>query len=143
MTEVEMCNSTGYLLAKVCKSHRNKAGELLAEVDLYVGQEMFLAELWQEDGLSQSEIVDNLLVKPATVTRMLDRMEKSGLVERRKDLDDQRVSRVFLTEKGRSLHSDVEVVWQRLEDISLVNFSLEERVLLRRLLLQLSENLSD
>jgi DNA-binding MarR family transcriptional regulator len=142
MTEVEMCNSTGYLLAQVCKSHRNKAGELLAEVDLYVGQEMFLAELWQEDGLSQSEIVDNLLVKPATVTRMLDRMEKSGLVERRKDLDDQRVSRVFLTEKGHSLHNEVEVVWQRLEDISLANFSLEERVLFRRLLLQLVENLS-
>jgi DNA-binding MarR family transcriptional regulator len=142
MTEVEMCNSTGYLLAQVCKSHRNKAGELLAEVDLYVGQEMFLAELWQEDGLSQSEIVDNLLVKPATVTRMLDRMEKSGLVERRKDLEDQRVSRVFLTEKGHSLHNEVEVVWQRLEDISLANFSLEERVLFRRLLLQLVENLS-
>ena len=123
--------------------HRNRAAELLSSIDLYVGQEMFLLHLWQEDGLTLSEIVDCLDIQPATVTRMVDRMENAGLVERKKDLEDARVSRVYLTETGRRLQEPVQAVWQELERQTLATFTIEERVLLRRLLLQLYKNLAE
>lgn len=142
MRQETISESTGYLIAQACKRHRKKAGELLSAIDLHVGQEMFLLQLWKRDGLTQSELADGLCVEPATITRMLDRMECSGLVQRRKDLEDQRVTRVYLTQTGRSLQEPVQDTWQALEEISMVDFSVEERLLLRRLLMQLVDNLT-
>lgn len=142
MTRETISESTGYLIAQACKRHRKKAGELLSAIDLHVGQEMFLLQLWKRDGLTHSELADGLGVEPATITRMLDRMEHSGLVQRDKDLEDRRVSRVFLTQTGRALQEPVQDIWQALEEISMVDFSVEERLLLRRLLMQLVDNLA-
>jgi DNA-binding MarR family transcriptional regulator len=135
--------STAYLLAHVCKTHRNKAAELLANIDLYVGQEMFLLQLWQQDGLSLSEMAELVHVQPATASRMLDRMEAASLVERRQDIEDGRVSRIFLTRKGRNLKKPVCDMWAELENISMANLTTDERILLRRLLLQVYQNLRD
>lgn len=135
--------STAYLLAHVCKTHRNKAAELLANIDLYVGQEMFLLQLWQQDGLSLSEMAELVHVQPATASRMLDRMEAASLVERRRDIEDGRVSRIFLMRKGRNLKKPVCDMWAELENISMANLTTDERILLRRLLLQVYQNLRD
>ena len=88
-----------------------------------------------------SELAARLHVQPATITKMIQRMEKAGFVERRSDPEDQRVSRVYLTDVGRSIRNEVKRVWRMLEDETLVGFSLEERVLLRRFFLQMRENL--
>jgi DNA-binding MarR family transcriptional regulator len=131
-----------YLLAQVCKAHRGKRQELLAKIDLHLGQEMLLLRLWPGDGQTQSELAGDLCISPATMTRMLDRMAKAGLVERRTDTEDQRVSRVYLTDRGRSLREPIEGLWHELEEQSLINLTLDERILLRRLLLQVYENLT-
>ncbi len=131
-----------YLLVQVCKAHRGKAQELLTKIELHPGQEMLLLRLWPGDGLTQSELAGDLCISPATMTKMLDRMAKTGLVERRTDIEDQRVSRVYLTAEGRSLREPVEGIWHELEAQSLVNLTLDERILLRRLLLQVYENLT-
>jgi DNA-binding MarR family transcriptional regulator len=131
-----------YLLAQVCKAHRGKGQELLSELDLHLGQEMLLIRLWPRDGLTQSELADDLCISPATITKTLDRMSKAGLVERRTDSEDRRVSRVYLTDQGQLLQEPVEGVWHELEAQCLSNLTLEEQVLLRRLLLQVYENLT-
>ena len=74
---------------------------------------------------------------------MLDRMEAAGLVERRQDIEDGRVSRIFLTHKGRNLNEPVREVWAELENISMANMTADERILLRRLLLQVYQNLKN
>ena len=135
--------STGYLIANACHMHRKKAGEFLAPLNLHVGQEMLLLQLWNNDGLMQSELVQLMGVEPATVSRIIDRMASSGWVERRKDSEDRRVSRVYLTPDGCALQQPVRAAWQRLEEISMANFSIEERVLFRRFLAQLVSNLDD
>lgn len=141
MTEKLISESIGALLVQICKAHRNKAQELLSRIDLYPGQEFLLINLWPEDGLTHSEVAESLCVQPATVTKMLDRLVKTGLVQRMQDSDDQRVSRVYLTEKGQELLEPIEQAWEELEQISFADLSLAERLLLRRLLLQVHENL--
>jgi MarR family transcriptional regulator, organic hydroperoxide resistance regulator len=79
-----------YTLAQICKAHRTWADEVLAEVGLHVGQEMFLTQLWKQDGQAQSEMAANMCVQPPTVNKMLSRMENAGLVERRTDAEDNR-----------------------------------------------------
>jgi DNA-binding MarR family transcriptional regulator len=68
-------------------------------------------------------------------------MEKAGLVERKHDAVDQRISRVYLTQAGRALQRDVEQTWHRLEEETFADFTLQERVLLRRFFVQMRENL--
>lgn len=142
MTNQSIKDSVGYTLAQVCKLHRQRADNLLNTIGLHVGQEMFLTELWRKDGIPQTELAEQLSLQPATVTNSLRRIEREDIVERHDDSDDQRVSRVYLTGKGRGLEGPVEEKWGQLESEAFAGFSLEERVLLRRLLLQVYQNLA-
>jgi DNA-binding MarR family transcriptional regulator len=137
-----MPESIGFLLGHICRANRALANDALTEIGLYAGQEMFLHHLWEQDGLTQSQLVEHMCVQPATISKMLDRMEKTGLVTRRADAEDSRVSRVFLTEQGKNLEHAVCDVWDQLEARVVAGLSTEERVLLRRLLLQVYENLT-
>jgi DNA-binding MarR family transcriptional regulator len=60
------------------------------------------------DGMSQRELSDLLVVDRSNVTGLIDRMEKSGWVQRADDPADRRVYRVTLTAEGRALWSQVE-----------------------------------
>ena len=62
---------------------------------------------------------------------------------RRPDPDDQRVSRVYLTEAGRAVQGRVQAVWDQMEAETFAGFTPEERVLLRRFLLQLRREPAD
>jgi len=134
--------TTGYLLSRVCKAHRGAVGATLAEVGLHVGQEMVLSHLWGQDGLTPSELADRLGVEPPTVTNMLSRMERSGLLERRRDQRDARCTRVYLTEKGRELRDPVQRRWEAVQERAFAGLTPEEETLLRKLLARIHDNLS-
>jgi MarR family transcriptional regulator for hemolysin len=57
-----------------------------------------------ERGLNQSQIASRLSIEGPPLTRHLDRMEADGLVERRRDTNDRRVQRVYLTVAGTKLY---------------------------------------
>src|SRR5438477_1813908 len=105
MSETKLDHSYGLLIARLALIHRTRVSEYLSTHKLYVGQEMLLKCLWNQDGLSQKEIAVLMGIQAATATRMVIRMEQSGFVERRTEPGDQRVSHVYLTELGRSLQS--------------------------------------
>ena len=134
--------TTSYLIAQVCKLHRQRADDLLSEIGLHVGQEMMLCALWEKEGVTQTELGEHLAIQPATVTNALRRLESKGLVERTPDADDQRVSRVFPTNEGRERRADVEEKWSELERDTLAGFDGNERDLLRGLLSRVHENLA-
>jgi DNA-binding MarR family transcriptional regulator len=142
MREASIEETTGYLLAKICRAHRANVGGALADLGLHVGQEMVLLELLKEDGLKASELAGRLGVEPPTVTRMISRMQSCGLVERRRDLADARSFRVYLMEKGRALGGPVARCWEEIEEKTLRGMSWEEVQVLRRLLARVRENLA-
>jgi MarR family transcriptional regulator, organic hydroperoxide resistance regulator len=132
----------GFLLAQVCRSHRNRVDVALNEIGLHVGQEMMLLHLWADEGITQSQLAERLMVEPPTVTKALHRLERAGIIERRQDAEDARVSRVYLTEHGRSLQPPVLDSWHSVEERTLQSLTLEEQIVLRRLLLQVRNNLA-
>jgi len=133
--------SLDFLLAQICRLKHARVHTLLEALGLYSGQPPVLRALWKQEGLTHTELAKLLHVQPATITRMLQRMERSGFVQRRPDLEDQRVSRVYLTPAGRAIQDSVRQVWQTLEAEAFAGFTMEERVLLRRFFLQIRENL--
>lgn len=126
--------STAYSLARVCKAHRANVGEKLAGVGLYVGQEMVLVELWEQDGLRGGELAERLGVEAPTVTKMLRRLEACGLVERRRDSSDARSFRVHLTQRGREVEGPVTRCWEEVEEKTLAGMTAGERKTFYRLL---------
>lgn len=140
MTEFE--RYIGYLLIQVMKAHRSVAEGLVSPHGLYLGQEMVLFRLWEEDGLTLSQLTEQLGVEPPTVTKMVQRMEKAGLLQKRQDEHDARVSRVFLTEQSRALQAPISKAWQMLEAQTLQGFSEADLIVMRRMLQQMLENLS-
>ena len=141
MTEPTKAESLDSLFAQICRLKHARIHTLLETLGLYRGQPSVLQALWEQEGLMHTELARRLQVQPATITKMLQRMEKAGFVERRPDPDDQRVSRVYLTDAGRAVRADVQQVWRQLEEEAFAGFTLEERVLLRRFFLQVRENL--
>jgi len=130
-----------FLLANICHLHRTRARQLFDAIGLYRGQPLVLLALWEQEGFTQTELAERLKIAPATVTKMLQRMEKTGFIQRKPDVQDQRVSRVYLTKAGRAIQGDVEAVWKTMQAETFANFTPEERALLRRFLLQTRENL--
>jgi DNA-binding MarR family transcriptional regulator len=141
MAKRTLTEALSYQLVQVCKAHRNKAESLLSEIGLHAGQEVILHHLWHEDGQTQSNLVDELCVQPATITKSLDRLESAGFVQRRTDADDRRVSRVYLTDTGRSLHRQIEDIWLEVEAASFGALTAEEQETIRRLLQKVLEKL--
>ncbi len=135
-------HSLDFLLAQVSRLHRQRAHELLDKLGLYRGQPPVLFALWEQDGLTHRELAEQLEITPATMTRMIQRMEKAGFVQRQPDASDQRLSRVYLTDVGRTVRVELEAVWQRMDMECFNRFSDEERVVLRGFLLRLRANLS-
>src|ERR1700716_4749637 len=133
----------GFQLVQVCRAHRQRADEKLSKLGLHVGQEMMLFQLWVEDGLTQSQLAQYANVELPTMTKMVQRMEHAGLVVRRPDPEDARISRVYLTEQGRSLEQPFFRAWTQLEERTLAGLTQVEQMLLRRMLLQIDMNLSD
>ncbi len=127
-------SSVGYRLAQLCRTYRQSVQDALTPLHLHVGQEMILLRLWQADNLTQSELAGDLCVQPATVTRMLARLERAGLVERYIDAHDHRVSRVCVTPAGRALEQPVHAAWQEVEAAMLADLTVMEQGLLRKLL---------
>ena len=134
--------SINFLLGTICRAQRGKMSEALTEIGLYAGQVMFLWQLWRQDGLTQSQMVERMCVQPPTVSKMLDRMVKAGLVERRPDSEDSRISRVYLTEQGHRSQRAVRDIWTDVEQRITEGLNVEERIVLRLLLLQVHENLT-
>ncbi|MBI5249306.1 MAG: MarR family transcriptional regulator [Desulfomonile tiedjei] len=66
-----------------------------------------LFALWKEDGLKVVEVGRRSGLETSTMTGLIDRMERDGLVERRDDENDRRVQRINLTEKGREVMNPV------------------------------------
>lgn len=131
-----------FLLSQVCRLHYTRAQGLLEAIGIYRGQPPVLHILQEQEGLTQSELAARLDLAPATVTKMLQRLEKAGFVERHTDAEDQRVSRVYLTDAGRAIQADVTAALGQLAQETFNDCTLEERVVLRRLMLQMRENLS-
>lgn len=132
----------GPLLAQICRAQRNLAAAALDAIHMHVGQENLVYRLAAEEGVSQAQLAAVLCLDASTVTKMLLRLERDGVVERRSDAEDARISRVYLTPHGRTLVQPVLDVWRQMEARITQGMSEAELLLLRRLLLQVLSNFS-
>jgi len=126
---------------KISSQMRRQYSESLRELDLHVGQDNLLCKLWTEGDIKQIQLTELLNCEPSTVTNMIKTLEKKGFVSRKKDPDDGRVSRVYLTEKGWEIREPIEEIWRNQQEKLLKGLTEENRVLLNKFLQQMEKNL--
>lgn len=110
---------------------------------LHPGQVAVMKELSKKEGMSQKELADALHIKPPTVAVSIKRMEKSGFVTRKQDEFDQRMSRLYLTENGKSICDEMMKIVNDNEKILFAGFEQGEIYLFKRFLKQMIDNLAN
>jgi len=139
--ETELERAVRHLISRASDLKHRRAHELLDELGLYRGHTSVLRALWEQDGVTQSELTECLNRSPSTITKTVQRMEKAGLVKRCPDDSDERVSRVFLTDAGRAIQPAVEEVWNRLDRQIFAGFSPQELALFSDFLIRVCRNI--
>jgi DNA-binding MarR family transcriptional regulator len=97
--------SVGFLTAKAYQQIFGCLREGLDPYGITPPQFALLAFLWKQDGLSQVEISEKTCVDRTTVSGLVDRLQKLGLVGRVRHPSDRRVWLVYLTAAGRTLET--------------------------------------
>jgi DNA-binding MarR family transcriptional regulator len=95
--------SLGYLLNRAARVMARELAERLRPADVGIGQWAVLLFLWARDGVTQAELAKIVSIEPPTMVRTIDRMVRDGLVTRTADASDGRITRIHLTDRGRSL----------------------------------------
>ncbi|MFW5998934.1 MAG: MarR family winged helix-turn-helix transcriptional regulator [Halanaerobiaceae bacterium] len=135
-------NSIFHLIIKVCRAHYKKTHKLLKQLDLYRGQPPLLHLLWKKDGRTQKELSKKLNNKSATTAKMVKRMENEGFIIKKTDPEDRRLTRIYLTEKGKEIRQQVKEIENQIDEICVKGFTPEEKVLLKRFLKNIINNLT-
>lgn len=129
------------LFMEISRHYAGRCFHQIEELEVHPSQMPFIMILSRRDGCSQKEMAECLEIKPPTVNVSIQRLEKSGMVYRKKDEQDQRIMRVYLTEKGRETVKRIMRQAQEMEKIMFQGFSETELCLLRRFFEQMLSNL--
>mgnify|MGYP001349940196 FL=1 len=129
------------LVAGFMKAKRSRMEKLLAGQGIHSGQAPMLFAIFRENGLSQKKLGEKMHLRPASVTIMLKRLMRAGLVDKNPDAKDLRVFRVFLTEKGESIKDAVNHAMETVEAEALKGLTQEEIESFRRTISRMKANL--
>lgn len=136
-SDIPMLRIMGILMHKVM----NRARDMYQEFDLNRSQAGILFTLHQNEFMSQKELAEKLNVSAPSITSSIQKMERDGYLTRKPDPNDQRIMRLSLTEKGKSCIQGVRSVAEQMDALMFRDMGKEEILLLKRLLLHISDNL--
>lgn len=120
--------------------HKQLMVKAIAEKGGHMGSAGVLRVLESRDGMSQRDLADLLHLSRPTVTGILQTMEKAGLIARRRDEKDQRLTRVYLTDEGRAMNERLRRVLADYINETFAPLSETDRRELEQLLDRLAEN---
>ena len=104
----------------------------LASYGLTTTQFFLLTALYEEDGVPISVLAQKVALDKATLTGLLDRLERDDLIERKADPDDRRAIRIFLTQKAESMRVELTELYNQNNGMFLSILTFEEREIFER-----------
>ncbi|MGB6064264.1 MAG: MarR family transcriptional regulator [Desulfomonilaceae bacterium] len=128
-----------YLLAKAYQRALSVVKRHLTAYGLTPVQQLVLEAVHQEEGLSAGDLGKKLTLDLATLSGILDRMAERGWIVKQTDPNDKRLLQIHLTDQARDLEPTLMQERDKANDEILGNLSLEEKVLLKRLLKDLKD----
>ncbi|MBV9453724.1 MAG: MarR family transcriptional regulator [Rubrobacter sp.] len=136
---LETAQHTSPLLAPLGFAFWRMKSAFERETGVSAGTWFSLMLLACKDGMSQGELSQRFEIDPSRVTRLATRLEREGLLRRERDREDNRVIRLYLTEKGRGLTEGLSGRRERFDQRVGAVLSPKELKELRRMLIVLAE----
>ena len=139
-----MDTNGGFLVTKVKQLSDRVFEKILNEkkIEAFNGaQGRILYVLWQKDGISIKTLSEQCGLAITSLTSMLERMEKQGLLRRENDEKDRRKTLLFLTDRAYALREDYEAVSAQMGAVFYEGFSEEEIRLFESFLRRVLDNL--
>jgi MarR family transcriptional regulator for hemolysin len=140
---VDDTNGLGFLLHDAARLIRRAFERKADRHGLSAAQWRLLVRVFKEEGISQARLADLLEVEPISVSRLVDRMEEAGWIERRSDPADRRVRTIHLTEQSRPIFGEMRELAGDVYDGALAGIDAETRRAIVRGLRTIIQNLSD
>lgn len=125
--EFDKSRSAGFLANHLARLFAHGLHARIHPLGLAPAQFMTLLELWDEEGLTQADLVARLDVEQATMANTLARMERDGLIRREPHPDDRRARCIKLTDKARALREAAVAAATAENAAALAPLSAEER----------------
>lgn len=136
-------NCLGFIANRLVKSFLKVLDHKLADFNLTGAQFCVLTKLFEEEGLTQTQLAHRLYIESPTLVRTLDRLEEAGLIERRRVPEDRRAFHIFLTEKGRGMKDILLKKGREVHEIAIKGMSQEQVMGLKDMLFILWHNLEE
>lgn len=137
----ELDQKIGRSLCVTAQIIRNWAEKLLSPFDLTGEQLHLLESVSIERGIPQRTLCELVMKTPANLTRILDRMEKKGLVVRKDNPEDRRSSLVYRTEVGDKLIEEASGVLVPLGERIENGIAKENLEVFKQVICQINQNL--
>lgn len=116
----------GVLVHEVSRIRRKAIDQLMKPLGITGGQWWVLTYVSLHAGKSQGELAEELNMGKVAFGGVIDRLEKSGFIERRISPDDRRMKRVHLSARGRQLIAEIKEVSASVQTAALDGISSEE-----------------
>lgn len=131
----------GYLMHDVSRLRRSAFDRSLKPLNVTRSQWWVLAYLSRQDGMTQSQLAEELDLGKVAIGGLIDRLEKSGLVRREADSADRRVNRVFLEPQSKPLINKMRKMNHQLNEIILKGIAERELEATAKTLVSIKKNL--
>lgn len=133
-TQIKFEDTVTFQLNRLATSYKVALEKHMALIDLHAGWVFILIELWKQDGLRQIDLVERIGSSAPTLNRMLTSLQNDRLIVERKQEDDKRSKRYYLTPLGREFRVRVERQWHEIEALTLKAIKDSERPMLEDLI---------
>jgi DNA-binding MarR family transcriptional regulator len=135
--------SLGLLLHETARAVRKAFERRVAPQGLSSAQWRLMVVVVKHGGTTQARLADILEIEPISVSRLIDRMEAAGWVERRPDPQDRRAKIVVPTERAHAAHAEIRALADEVYAEALHGLGAEERRMLVDGLARVLANLND
>lgn len=119
VTSVDWELRLGFLIHDVSRLRRSAFDRCLKPLNVTRSQWWVLAYLSREDGMTQSQLAEELDLGKVAIGGLIDRLEKSDLIRREADATDRRVNRVFLQPQSKQLIAKMRKVSHQMNELIL------------------------
>jgi MarR family transcriptional regulator, transcriptional regulator for hemolysin len=141
MARENLDRNFGFIMHDVARLMRTGFDRRVRRVGLTRSQWWVLTFLYRREGVTQSELAEDLDIEKATLGRLLDRLEASGWVARRADAKDRRVKRLCLTPAVADLMATMREIAAEMRTEALAGIDADEAEQLVDILLKIKRNL--
>ncbi len=143
LMKIEGIDKLGFLIHDAARLVRRRFEAKGSAHGLSAAQWRLMVRLVKEEGVAQARLAELLEIEPISVSRLLDRMEEGGWIERRQDAADRRVRMIFPTEKSRQAFAAIKSAAGDVYDTALAGLSADEQRALVTGLTTIISNLSE